>query len=470
MEKDLYYHLKEYHNAGSVRMHMPGHKQKGEGDPLWQAISSLDVTEVLDFDDLHAPQGILKEAMERAANLWGAKESYFLVGSATSGILAGIAAGLSGRGKEILLARNCHKSVYHACELMQAKPRYLLPPWDRRQGVFGSVSPQSVEEALEQYPRVAMVVIVSPTYEGVISDVAGIARVCRERGVLLMVDEAHGAHLDLWDVFAGGAVKAGADLVVQSLHKTLPALTQTAVLHRCSSRVDENELRRRLQMFQSSSPSYLLMAAMDRCVGQMERDGREILRRWQENVRLLRKELSSLQAITLLEPTREMFSLDPTKITLQSRDPRCSGKSLEQALAQRGVVAEMSLWQNCLLYTGAMTDGEDVERTAKALRELDALLREGEVSLFSYCAALPQKSTEPFFALTLPREQVDVSLAEGRICCDYLWAYPPGIPLICPGEVFSREILHILQSLWEGGGRVLSAFGCRPGTLRVVKK
>ncbi len=470
MEKDLYTHLKEYHEKNTVRMHMPGHKQKGERDPLWGKITSLDLTEIEGMDDLHAPEGILKEAMERAARLWGAEESFFLVGSATAGILAGVAAVLQSSGKEILVARNCHKSVYHACELMQAKPRYLLPPWDENRGVFLSVTPESVEEALTRFPRVAMVVITSPTYEGVISDVAGIARVCRKKGAVLMVDEAHGAHLDLGGVFGGGAVKAGADLVVQSLHKTLPALTQTAVLHRCSERVDAFQLRRRLQMFQTSSPSYLLMASMDRCVRQMEREGKELLSRWRDNLAFLRQELLALSALEVLTPGEGMFAFDPTKITLKSKDPRCSGKELERALSRHGVVAEMSLWQNCLLYTGAMTDREDVLRTCAALFEIDSQMKAGELSLFSYCPCLPQTALEPSLALGLPWEEVEWRQARGRVSADYLWAYPPGIPVICPGEIFSPRELCALESLWEGGKKTVSSLGCPPGRLRVVKK
>ena len=468
MKNELYSRLKEYHQRNTVRMHMPGHKQKGESDPLWQGIHSLDVTEIRGMDDLHAPEGILKEAMARAARLWGAEESFFLVGSATAGILAAVSCVLGTSGKEVLLARNCHKSVYHACELMAAEPHYLLPAWEEESGTFGAVTAEAVREALERYPATVLVVLTSPTYEGVLSDVAGIARVCREKGAVLLVDEAHGAHLELHGVFAGGAVKAGADLVVQSLHKTLPALTQCALLHRGSDRVDGAALRRRLQMLQTSSPSYLLMASMDRCVRRMESEGETLLSSWRDSVRSLREGAASLRNIALFSPASGGF--DPTKITLHSLDPSCSGKELARRLEERGVVAEMSLWQNCLLYTGAMTDREDARRTLDALRRIDGTMQRGELLPVSYCSALPKAKESFSRALALPTEEIPLREAAGRICADYLWAYPPGIPLLCPGEVAEPEVLFTLESLAAGGGRLLCAFGGTDGRLRVAKK
>ena len=238
---------------GMYPLHMPGHKRRiapAEGLPY-----AWDVTEVPGTDDLHDASGILADAMARTARLFGAKRTWYLVNGSTCGILAGIRA-LAPHGSTIVAARNCHKSVFHAAELGELDVRWSTPPVEPEFGVFGSVPPQTVERALNEAPHARCVILTSPTYEGVVSDVAAIARICHARGVPLFVDEAHGAHLGLSPLFPGGALAAGADVVVQSAHKTLPSLTQTALLHIPEgSLADENEISRQLGIFETSSPS-----------------------------------------------------------------------------------------------------------------------------------------------------------------------------------------------------------------------
>lgn len=231
MEEHLLSRLEALCQSDTLPMHMPGHKRNLLAPYLRALGAQLDITEIDGFDNLHAPSGILRQAQARAARLWGAEESYFLVGGSSAGILAGLYAAAN-RGDEVLIARNAHKSVFHALELCGYRPHFFLPPRIPETGLFGSVTPAQAQAMLDSYPQAKLLLLTSPTYEGVISDIAGIARVCHQRGVILLVDEAHGAHLGLGGGFPGGAVQGGADLVVQSLHKTLPSLTQTAILHR----------------------------------------------------------------------------------------------------------------------------------------------------------------------------------------------------------------------------------------------
>lgn len=451
-------------------MHMPGHKQKGDGDPLWQGIFALDLTEVGDFDDLHAPEGILKRSMELARSVWGAEESFYLVGSATAGILSGISAALKTAGKTVLLARNCHKSVYHACEWMQAKTKFLLPPWDKEAGMFSSLSPEQVEAALEADASIALVVITSPTYEGVISDVGAIARICHGHGVPLMVDEAHGAHLGLWEVFGGSAVAAGADLVVQSLHKTLPSLTQTGILHARYTYVERGELKRRLQMTQSSSPSYLLMASMDRCVRWLARGQKERFAAWRADCLAFREQMEGLKHLHVACPAKGAFALDPTKIPLQGRGGEASGRELADRLSRRGILCEMSLGPNALLYTGAFTEKRDLLRVWEALKEMDESLsqKEGKQSFLSH-PPLPGVVWGVSEALAKPQERRELSRLEGEVSAEYLWAYPPGIPLLCPGECIDRETLSYLLELQEQDCRLLTGGEALREGLKIVK-
>ena len=291
-EPSLIERLHRNGEEGRLPFHMPGHKRNTERFPYLDRLSATeDITEIDGFDNLHGAEEILAEAMARAASLWHSERAYFLVNGSSCGILAGIRA-LTKRGDTVLLSRNAHKSVYHAVELCGLKPIFLMPPYDNERGMFLSLPPRTVREALEAHPEVRLVVLTSPTYEGVLSDTASIAKLAHERGIPLLVDAAHGAHLGLSADFPIGAVEAGADIVVASLHKTLPSLTQTAILHAGGPLVDTARLAHQLAVFETSSPSYLFLASMDGCVRALE-DG-SVMREWMEFIFRKRKSCGRL--------------------------------------------------------------------------------------------------------------------------------------------------------------------------------
>ncbi len=251
--------------------HMPGHK-RSRGMMDMPPVADMDITEIDGFDNLHHACGIIAEAQQRAARVCGAGRTWFLVNGSTCGLLAAIFA-CTRRGGRILVARNCHKAVYNAIELNGLNPVYVYPRVHREYGIYEAVAPEQVRRLLEKYKDIQAVVVTSPTYEGVISDIKAIAGIAHEYQVPLIVDEAHGAHLGFSPEFETSAVACGADLVIQSLHKTLPSMTQTALLHLCGPGVDAAKVQKYLSMFQSSSPSYVLMAGMDRCIGLLESQG-----------------------------------------------------------------------------------------------------------------------------------------------------------------------------------------------------
>ena len=274
----LQHQLLDYAASGPYPLHMPGHKRRMAPAPGLP--QGWDLTEVEGVDDLHAATGILADAMERTAELHHAARTWYLVGGSTCGLLAGIRA-LAPAGSKVICARNCHKAVYHAIELGGLRPRWLMPPLVEGWGICGSISPGQVAAALADTPDAACVILTSPTYEGVISDIAAIARLCHARHIPLLVDEAHGAHLGLFPGWPDSAVTLGADLVVQSAHKTLPSLTQTAYLHLGrDSLADPDEVERQLGVFETSSPSYPLMASLDGCTGILRQDGAELFELW----------------------------------------------------------------------------------------------------------------------------------------------------------------------------------------------
>ena len=259
--KTIYNYLEEYSESDFYGMHMPGHKRNQkmmENDLPYE----IDITEIDEFDDLHHADGIIREAQERAARLYCADETHFLVNGSTVGILSAIM-GVTDKQDQILVARNCHKSVYHAIYLNELKPVYVYPEYDEKTGLNGEVRVDDITLLLDKNPNIKAVMIVSPTYDGVVSDVKKIAEVAHVHKIPLIVDEAHGAHFGFHPYFPKNANENGADIVIHSVHKTLPSLTQTALLHINETSVNREKVRMYLHMLQSSSPSYVLMASID---------------------------------------------------------------------------------------------------------------------------------------------------------------------------------------------------------------
>ena len=297
----LYEKLEMYGCSDYYGFHMPGHKRRLVGKQAGAELPyRMDITEIEGFDDLHHACGILKEAQERAARVFGADETHFLVNGSTAGILSAVC-GATEKGDTILVARNCHKSVYHAMYLNELKPVYLYPGFDRESGLNTRIDPEDVREALRRDGSIRAVVIVSPTYDGVVSDVEAIGEAAHEKGVPLIVDEAHGAHFGFHPAFFPNSNARGADVVIHSVHKTLPSLTQTALLHMNGRLADRKKIRKYLDMLQSSSPSYILMASIDRCVRLMEKEAREIFPPYVEMLFETRRRLSELRHMRLIE-------------------------------------------------------------------------------------------------------------------------------------------------------------------------
>ena len=307
--------LTEYAGSDAYPFHMPGHKRREIPDGIPGGFPDpygIDITEIDGFDNLHHAEGILKDAMDEAAAIYGADRSWYLVNGSTCGILSAVFATTENGGK-ILTARNCHKAVYHAICLNRLEAEYLYPEEITEFGINGGIRAEDVRKALEKdamhcagnsgdvrgkITKIQAVLITSPTYEGVVSDIRVIADVAHEYGIPLIVDEAHGAHLEYADQchsFPKSALEYGADIVIQSLHKTLPCFTQTAILHVKGKLVDQDRISRYLSMFQTSSPSYLFMAGMERCIRYMDGDGRNEMIRYEKRLERFMERMEGLQ-------------------------------------------------------------------------------------------------------------------------------------------------------------------------------
>lgn len=454
-------------------MHMPGHKRNLACASFLAPLGGgLDITEIDGFDDLHNAQGILREEMARAAALWGAERSFFLVNGSTCGLLAAVYAAAGGGGRAIV-ARNCHKAVYHALELCGLTPRYLRPNWCAPLGVWGSVNPAEAARALDETPGARFVLVTSPTYEGVLSDISAIAALCHARGVPLIVDEAHGAHLGFGG-FLPGAVSQGADLTVQSAHKTLPSLTQTALLHVQGPLVRQDAVERALNIFETSSPSYLLLASLSGCVRFLEEP--DCFAPWRAGLDAFDRETAGLRRLQIPghgalagQSWPGVFAWDESKLLLPAWAGGWSGFALMDALRSRfSIELEMAQPHCTLAMTGAGDTEESLTRLAQALCILDREDGGAAVRLPGPLPDVPPVRMSVKEALSAPVEECPLARAAGRISAQYLWAYPPGVPLLVPGEEITGELAGQLEALTRGGASLLASPRGEPNALWVT--
>lgn len=516
--KGLYETLSAYCAGEDYPCHMPGHKRNSDSGAMAD-FYRIDITEIDGFDNLHQAQGILKEAQERANRLYGAQETYYLVNGSTCGVLAAILS-VTRPGDEILTARNCHKAVYHAMIMQGLTPRYYYPGMIREYDIYDGVSADKIGRLLEKYPACRAVVITSPTYEGIISDVEAVARVVHAHGKILIVDEAHGAHLGLFDKGsrgdtmygadlspcykkAQGAVAAGADLVIHSLHKTLPAMTQTALLHVNGALVDRDRLRRYLAILQSSSPSYVLMASMDSCVRYLEEHGQERVVFFQKQYAKFCQKISSCKYLHVGNMTgmsEKKYSLaawDIGKIIISVKNTMMHGVQLYNMLREEyHLQMEMAADSFVLAMMTWMDTEEGWQRLADAICAIDDRIEketccgnetENERQAVSgmcgispveakQMAKMPDQEEDAKMCLQKPDVGPEMKMtpaqafhsagrevllqdAAGNIAAGFINLYPPGVPLVVPGEVIDQALIKRIHESMKMGLQVQGVSG-----------
>ena len=453
MSFSLYNDIKSISSIGRYPLHMPGHKRRLAPAP--ELPVSWDITEIEGADDLHWSEGILKKAMRRTSEVWGAGRTWYLVNGSTCGIHAAIRAA-SGSGSKIVAARNCHKSVFHAVELCGLEVQWLTPPVDENFGVFGSITPELVENALSDGTHISAVIITSPTYEGCISDIESISKICHEYGVPLIVDEAHGAHLSIYPEFTGGAVKAGADAVIQSAHKTLPSLTQTAFLHLSeNSLIDPEAIEYQLDVFETSSPSYPLMASLDGCT-EIVKNGRDLFKKWRETLNRFYELAENWHVLELFKGGTNIFLHDMSKLLISCAKSDLTGDTLSRLIREQGFEPEMVYGDNVLAMTGLGDDMEMISRFGDVLSEIDGSLEQSAEEK-TRIREIPQFETVMSVSAAMGHRFYDVPMetAEGEIAGEYVWAYPPGVPILVPGERISAQALETVEFLEKSGARMV---------------
>lgn len=447
--------LKDYTKEDISYFHMPGHK----GGNVFKKIGftefdfnllAMDVTEVPGIDNLHCPEAAIQEAQELAADAFGADHSFFLVNGTTGGIYSMIL-GTTSPGDKIIIPRNCHKSVTGAVILGRLQPIYINPEIDSKLHIASGISPAEVQKAMEAHPDAKAVVITNPTFYGVCSDIERIAQIAHEKNMLLLVDEAHGSHFGFHAELPKTALQCGADIVAQSTHKTLPAMTQSSMLHIKSEHVDIDKVKLFLQLTQSTSPSHVLLASLDTARYIMQQKGEELLTEvmtWCNRLRQDLNEQGLLYCLSKEDIGRDgIFDIDSTRITVNLDRIGIGGTEADELLRRKfKLQVEMADLYNIVAICSVGDNESSIMRLGNVLKTIAQeakVQNSSEVNQQAMVAFenIPSMQLLPWEAVYQPKEQIPVEQCIGRICGEMIVPYPPGIPILMPGEIIKKELI-----------------------------
>ncbi|MEM7552702.1 MAG: aminotransferase class I/II-fold pyridoxal phosphate-dependent enzyme [Cyanobacteria bacterium P01_A01_bin.84] len=480
--------LKIYIQHPHAPFYTPGHKQgKGISPKLIEVfghtIFGADLSELTELDNLFAPQGVIDLAQNLAAEAFGANHTRFLVNGSTCGIEAGILA-TCGEGDKIILPRNIHSSAISGLIISGAIPIFINPEYDPISDIAHSITPRTLEAALRKHPDVKAVMIVYPTYYGVCGDISAIAQLTHDYNIPLLVDEAHGAHFAFHPDLPIPALAAGADLSVQSIHKTLGALTQASMLHVQGERIDIERVNKALQLVQSTSPSYLLLASLDAARQQMALYGKELL---SNTLKLSEEAVNHISQIpNLLVPLfvsgkLGVTSVDKTRLTVNVSALGITGFQADEILEEKlNVYSELASVQNITFIISLGNTKQDIESLVKGFISLsknyqntESLLpnlRQSSINVFNrlqsqveYHQAISPR--QAFFAST---QTLPIKETPGKVSAETICPYPPGIPVLIAGEVINQDILECLQEVKSQGGFITGCTDCTLNYLNIV--
>jgi arginine/lysine/ornithine decarboxylase len=479
--------LLQHADNHTVSFHMPGHKgsaiyKRFGYDEFLEKFMDCDITEIPGADNLFQAEGIIKAVQDKYRELYDVSHSYLLINGTSGGIIASILAAVPAGG-QLVMARNCHKSVFNALTLGGIRPVYAYPQLIPEYGISGEITCKEIEKCLAENPEASAVILPSPNYYGVCSDIAAIAEVVHRYGKVLIVDQAHGAHLKFFEEdMPVSAEDAGADIVINSIHKTLASFTQSAVLNLNSNRVDRYVLDDKLQAIQSTSPSYLLMASLDINASILELHGSTLMKEWAENLDYFYSEAAKICAMDdsthsqkpNLEFLTGLKNFDRSKINIDSGGLSMTAAQLEEALIKRGIVPELTTGNILMLMTGIGNTREDYDRLLSALKQI---IREKRQQLGSSSPSPSDQKGAPhtdsvlmsrarthlpppsgktqLFAIPKKWKRIPLIEAEGKICASSIIPYPPGIPLVCPGEMFDKDTITYIKALRDAGEKVI---------------
>jgi arginine decarboxylase len=467
--------LQKFVNSRDTPFYAPGHKQ-GQGisqelsNLLGKAVFKADLPELPDLDNLFAPTSVIKEAQILASEAFGADKTWFLVNGSSGGIIAAILA-TCGVGDKIILPRNIHKSAISGLILSGAQPVFINPEYNSTLDLSLNITPESLENALKLHPDTKAVLVVSPTYQGVCCHLETIAQITHNYSIPLLVDEAHGAHFAFHPDLPPAALSLGADISIQSTHKVLGALTQASMLHLKGDRVNLEKIDHALQLVQTTSPSYLLLASLDGARKQMAMQGLDLLTKTLDLATIAQKELNKIPNISVLDfphSSAGCYRIDRTRLTVIVKDFGLSGYEIDDILRQKfAVTAELPTLNQLTFIISIGNTGEQIDRLITAFQSLESpshpSLPATSPLITGNFALSPR---EAFFA---PTETVSRQNAINRLSANVICPYPPGIPVLMPGELISQETLDYLQTILSLGGTITGGNDDNLETFRVLK-
>ncbi|MCR5545118.1 MAG: aminotransferase class V-fold PLP-dependent enzyme [Lachnospiraceae bacterium] len=454
--------LETYSKTDNYPFHMPGHKRQAFE---FENPYKIDITEITGFDNLHHPEEELKDLEEGWAKLYGAAEAFFMVNGSTGGILTAIFSAI-GAEDELLLARNCHGSAYHGAYLKDTKVHFIYPEFIETKGgtISGGISPKKLEDILKANGKIKAFLLTSPTYEGIISNVSKLAEVAHRFGVILIVDGAHGAHLGICNSKYENPIQQGADLVILSLHKTLPAFTSTALLLKSKGcKINNETIRFYLDCFETSSPSYILMASGAKCLRYLEEEGKKAFLNYEKRLEDFYRDCKDLTFLKLLDRKDK----DAGKIVI-SGEGYVSGQEIFSKLRDEfHLELEMAAGGYCIAMTSIMDQKEGFHRLKEALFSIEQEIKENQrISLeaFTYPKTVSVLSMKEAIEGQKVRRPLESAL--NCISAGFVDFYPPGIPILAPGELITEEIIKTIKAGMKGN---LNVEGCSDKGILIVE-
>ena len=464
----------------------PGHKQGNGSSPeilelLGQKVFLADLPELPELDNLFAPEGVIATAQDLAADTFGAAKTWFLVNGSTCGIIASILA-VCGTGDKIILPRNIHQSAIAGLVLSGAIPIFIYPEYDSRTGLAYNVTLESVEQALNQHPDAKAVMMLHPTYQGICSDLKAIASLVHQYDLPLLVDEAHGAHFAFHPSLPPAAMSVGADLTVQSTHKVLSAMTQASMLHLQGDRICPQRISKALQLLESTSPSYLLLASLDAARHQMATKGQELIEHTLNLAIEARNKLRTIPQLSILEPEVKLNSdrYDLTRLTINVSRLGMTGFAVDEILHEQfNVTCELPLLNHLTFIISLGNTPTDINNLIKSFEQLSQLSKHTLNKSYSSISQLPDSlifspnnqanSISPRTAYFAATETIAMTEAKNHICGELICPYPPGIPLLMPGEIITTEAINYLQQVISSGGTITGCNDLSLQTIQIIK-
>lgn len=471
--------IKDYADSKALPLHMPGHKRGGIYkrlglDFLLDNILKMDTTEVPGVDNLYCPEGPVLKAQSLAAKSFGADHTFFLINGTTSGIYAMIMA-TTNPGDKIIIPRNAHRSAISAAILGRLHPVYILPEIDCQMGIAMGIKPETVEKALMENPDAKAVLITNPTYYGACSDIESIANIVHSYGKVFLVDEAHGSHFIFHESLPKCAMNAGADMAAQSTHKTLPSMTGSSMLHVKRDRVDLEKLRFFLQLVQTTSPSHVMLASLDAARYIMDKRGHMLLDKCIKYSNMVRYEINNNTKFYCLDNDKKghhgIYDIDPTRITVCVKKGGIIGSKAENILREKfNIQMEMSDIYNIVAITTAADDEDVYNRLTEAILMLSHEADIDKRDLYIEPPnCLPKEEIAPFEAIYRDTKIMDIKESIGYVCAEMAIPYPPGIPVIMPGERINQEIVNYLIQCRKMGIKVSGIADPNIEKLKIIK-